>query len=119
MNSDENAEDPSRKETQEFDPSLIDEKGIHPEPVTDADPSGVEQEHAERCAGLLGPKGKRKSGESRGRATLGIHSKRCEARRLPSRRQLGNLPQVSWLLSPCQTNPILVTAVSNLRFGRL
>lgn len=51
MNSDEIAEDPSRKETQEFDPSLIDEKGIHPEPVTDADPSGVEQEQREKEVG--------------------------------------------------------------------
>jgi hypothetical protein len=31
MTPDENAEDPTRKETQEFDPALVDEEGIHPE----------------------------------------------------------------------------------------
>jgi hypothetical protein len=35
MNSDESIEDPARKETQEFDPSLLDEEGIHPEPPQD------------------------------------------------------------------------------------
>jgi hypothetical protein len=32
MSPDESIEDPARKETQEFDPSLVDEEGIHPEP---------------------------------------------------------------------------------------
>jgi hypothetical protein len=32
MTPDESIEDPARKETQEFDPSLVDEEGIHPEP---------------------------------------------------------------------------------------
>ena len=31
MSPDESIEDPARKETQEFDPSLVDEEGIHPE----------------------------------------------------------------------------------------
>ena len=33
MSPDESMEDPARKETQEFDPSLVDEEGIHPEPL--------------------------------------------------------------------------------------
>ena len=32
MSPDESIDDPARKETQEFDPSLVDEEGIHPEP---------------------------------------------------------------------------------------
>lgn len=47
MNPDENAEDPTRKETQEFDPSLIDEEGIHPS----REPAGLEQEQGEKEAG--------------------------------------------------------------------
>jgi hypothetical protein len=39
MNPDETVEDPARKETQEFDPGLVDEEGIHPEPVQAAEPT--------------------------------------------------------------------------------
>ena len=48
MNPDENVEDPARKETQEFDPGLVDEKGIHPEPVQDAEPTVLQQGQRER-----------------------------------------------------------------------
>jgi len=46
MNPDENAE--GRKETQEFDPALIDEEGIHPESEPDAEPTALEQEHRDK-----------------------------------------------------------------------
>ncbi|MBV9106634.1 MAG: hypothetical protein JO313_11485 [Verrucomicrobia bacterium] len=36
MNPDPHAEDPARKETQEFDPALVDEQGIHPETAPDS-----------------------------------------------------------------------------------
>ena len=46
MTPDKKDEDPSRKETQVFDPALIDEDGIHSErlPDTEPEPGGVEQE---------------------------------------------------------------------------
>jgi hypothetical protein len=48
MNPDENVEDPARKETQEFDPALVDEEGIHPEPAQDAEPTVLQQEQREK-----------------------------------------------------------------------
>jgi hypothetical protein len=48
MNPDENAEDPGRKETQEFDPALVDEQGIHPESTQDADFAVLEQEQEDK-----------------------------------------------------------------------
>ncbi len=44
MDPDEKDEDPSRKETQIFDPALIDEDGIHSEPLRDTEPGIAEQE---------------------------------------------------------------------------
>jgi hypothetical protein len=44
MDPDEKDEDPSRKETQIFDPALIDEDGIHSEPLRDPEHESAEQE---------------------------------------------------------------------------
>jgi hypothetical protein len=43
-----NAEDPARKKTQEFDPALVDERGIHPESTQDAEPAVLEQEQGDQ-----------------------------------------------------------------------
>jgi hypothetical protein len=50
MNPDEDVEDPARKETQEFDPELLDEEGTHPEPAQEAGFISLEQEQVEREA---------------------------------------------------------------------
>ena len=45
MYPDENAEDAARKETQAFDPSLVDEEGIHPKQAAqDAEPVLLKEE---------------------------------------------------------------------------
>ncbi len=44
MNPDEKVDDPARKETQEFDPALLDEDGIHPEVAQDDE---QDREHIE------------------------------------------------------------------------
>ena len=44
MNPDGNAEDPARKETQEFDPALVDSEGIHPERGQDVESIVSEQQ---------------------------------------------------------------------------
>jgi hypothetical protein len=46
--SSEKDKDPSRKETQEFDPALVDEEGTHPDSAQDADPIGLEQEQRDK-----------------------------------------------------------------------
>jgi hypothetical protein len=55
MQSDNDPEDPARKETQEFDPALVDEQGIHPEFAPDSLPKepgdeefAVEPDHGNR-----------------------------------------------------------------------
>jgi hypothetical protein len=48
MNPDANAEDPARKETQEFNPALVDEEGIHPERTQDAELTVLEQEQPDK-----------------------------------------------------------------------
>ena len=48
MNPDENVEDPARKETQEFDPALVDEEGIHPEPAQGAESTVLQQVQREK-----------------------------------------------------------------------
>jgi hypothetical protein len=48
MNPDEYAEDQARKETQEFDPALVDEEGIHPESPQDSELTVLEQEQTDK-----------------------------------------------------------------------
>jgi hypothetical protein len=49
MHPDENGEDAARKETQEFDPELVDEDGIHPPPAAqEAEPTLLEQEQPDK-----------------------------------------------------------------------
>ena len=50
MNPNANAEDPARKETQEFNPALVDEEGIHPEDTPDAESDVLEQEQTDKEA---------------------------------------------------------------------
>jgi hypothetical protein len=47
MDSDKNAEDAANKETQEFDPVLVDEEGIHPESAEDTELVVLEQEQTD------------------------------------------------------------------------
>jgi hypothetical protein len=51
MNPNENAEDPARKETQEFDPALVDEQGIHPESAPNSLTQGQSNEGVEGKSG--------------------------------------------------------------------
>jgi len=44
MQSGNDPEDPARKETQEFDPALVDEQGIHPEFSPDSLPQEPDNE---------------------------------------------------------------------------
>jgi hypothetical protein len=48
MNPDDDAEDPTRKETQEFDPALIDEDGVHPERARCVEPASPDQKQHEK-----------------------------------------------------------------------
>jgi len=48
MNPDANAEDPARKEAQEFNPALVDEEGIHPERTKEAELIVLEQEQPDK-----------------------------------------------------------------------
>ena len=48
MNPDENAENPARKKTQEFDSALVDEEGIRTEPSQDDELIVLEQEQRDK-----------------------------------------------------------------------
>jgi hypothetical protein len=48
MNSDKNAEDSPRKETQQFDPALVDREEIRPDAAEDVEPIILEQEQTDK-----------------------------------------------------------------------
>ena len=54
MNPDQNSEDSARKETQEFDPALVDEEGIHPEPARDPEQQEQREKEVEEKPGHSG-----------------------------------------------------------------